>query len=96
MFRSTDFMRTGHTDKLTSGFSQTWKGWGKCYFFKSSGKYRENQGNFSESKNRENQSMYLLFLFYILCFIYVLYIMFNFLFYLMRNKEEKIRHCSIR
>ena len=50
MFRS---MRIGHTYRLTSVFSQTLKGWEKGRFLKTSGKCRENQGIFSESKNME-------------------------------------------
>ena len=41
-----DFMRRGHTYRLTSGFRQTLKGWEKCCFLKPSEKYRENKGNF--------------------------------------------------
>ena len=76
MFRSTQsFMRMGHTYRLTSGFRQTLKVWEVQFFKKTPGKYREHQGNLSESKNREKQGIFLacicFFLFF--CFIYVLY-----------------------
>ena len=91
MFRSLkDFMRMGHIYRLTSGFSQTLKGWEKSCFSKN---FRENQGTLSESKNREksgifwHESAFLIFLLNYLCFIYILYIMFCFLFYLTTNNE---------
>ena len=91
-----DFMKMGHTCRLTSGLVQTLKDWKSAVFFlKTSGKYtgkirgifqnldiQGNSGNFLAC------SCFFIFLFYV-CFIYDLYIMFYFLFYLMTNKKRK-------
>ena len=103
MFRSTQsFYVDGPYLQVSFRVQSNLERLGKVLFFKKTlGKYRENQGTFSESKNREKSGIFLacicffIFLFY-LCFMMFYYIMFYFLFYLMTNNEEKIRHCSIR
>ena len=99
MFRSTQrFYEDGPYLQVNFRVQSNLERLRKVLFFKN---FREIQGFFSESRNKETSEIFLacicffIFLFY-LCFICVLYIMFYFLFYLMTNNEEKIRHCSIR
>ena len=95
MFRSTErFYVNGAYLQVNFRVQSNLKRLRKVLFFKN---FREIQRKVSESKNREKSgvfwhvSAFYIFLFY-LRFIYVLHIMFYFLFYLMTNNEEKIRH----